>query len=58
MWYVLTDKRVLVKKNRITMIQIKDHTKLNRKEAPSLDDLLSFIWGNKIIIRGQGREGS
>jgi hypothetical protein len=38
------------------MIQLTDHRKLNKKDAPSVDTSNSLIRGNKIIMRGGGRE--
>jgi hypothetical protein len=36
-WYVLTDKWILVKKYGIAMIQLTDCIKFNMKEGPSGD---------------------
>jgi hypothetical protein len=51
-WYALTDKWILAPKLRISMVQLTDHMKLNKKENQSTQ----LRRGNKIITRGRERE--
>ena len=48
---------ILAKKYRIPMIHPTDHKKFNKKEGPNEDTSVPLRRGNKIIIRGRGREG-
>ena len=48
---------ILAPKLRISMIQLTDHMKLNKKEGQSVDASIPLRRGNKIIMGGRGREG-
>jgi hypothetical protein len=54
--YVLTEKWILAKKFRITMVLMTYHRKLNKKEGPSMDTSFSLRRRNKIIMGDKGRE--
>ena len=47
---------ILAPKLRISMIQLTDHMKLNKKEGQSIDASKPLKRGNKIIMGGRWRE--
>ena len=55
---ISSDKWILVQKLRISMIQLKDHMKLNKKEDQSVDVSHPLRRWNEIITGGREREGS
>ena len=61
MGYVPAEKWILAQNYRISMLQLTDSIKINKKEGPSEDASIPRRKGNKLImeVRGkdQGRRG-
>jgi hypothetical protein len=57
MIYVLTDKWILTQNLRIPKIQFTDHMKPKKKEDQRVETSILLRRGNRIIMRGRGREG-
>ena len=51
-WYVLTDKRILAQKLRISKIQFAKHMKLKKNDDQSVDTLPLLRIGNKTPLKG------
>jgi hypothetical protein len=56
-WHVFTYKWILLIKYRMPIIHPVNPKKLKEKEDPSEDSWIPLRRGNKIVLKGRGREG-